>query len=109
MRVLLNHTTCKLAHLARFKMTNLFLAKLFILILWLVGCAWAQLPTVLEVRGALPCAGTGFARTACLTGYVRGVARLNEPVTVGVPFADSDAIAGIADLRLQNSSGTQLP
>jgi exo-rhamnogalacturonan lyase-like protein len=78
-------------------------------LLLLTASAWAQLPTVLEVREILPCAGSGLARVSCTTGHLAGVSRSNDPVTTGIPIADSDRIAGIANLRLQNTGGTQLP
>src|SRR5581483_9267704 len=100
--------------------------KVLLLILTLGSLATAQqlqlpnpgLPTVLEAREALPCtAPSGIACTTSL--YATGVNRTNDPVVMGVPIADSDAIncgsactlnanAPNINLRLQNSSGTQL-
>src|SRR5581483_5988406 len=100
--------------------------KVLFLLLTFCGFAAAQqlqfpnpgLPTVLEAREALPCSiSLGIACTTSI--YATGVNRTNDPLVMGVPIADSDAIncgssctinanAPNINLRLQNSSGTQL-
>ena len=60
----------------------------------LSSSAWAQLPVKLTTQEALP-------------PGVSGVARANEPVTVGVPLADGQAISSTSQLGLGGVSAGQ--